>query len=63
MQKPTMKMEWRGQKGNMWRGYTVTNSDGHVMHFQSKADADRVFKASQNVYKKVTTYRKKHPKN
>lgn len=58
IQKPIIKTEWRGQKGNMWRCYTVISANGSVMHFQNKEDALMVFNANKQVYKIVSKKRK-----
>ena len=50
--KPKRKCEWRGQKGNKFRLYSVTNTTGRTMSFHNKAQADRVFNASMRVYRK-----------
>ena len=50
--KPKRKCVWRGQTGNKFRVYYVTNSNGQTMTFHSKAQADRVYSASVRVYNK-----------
>ena len=51
MRKPTIKMEWRGVKGNKWRGYIVT-VDGKQYSHQNKAPAMYQYKAAMKVYNK-----------
>lgn len=51
MKKPAMRAEWAGQKGNKFRVYKVTNSEGKEMLFANKNDATRVFNAGQTVFK------------
>jgi hypothetical protein len=51
MRKPSIKSEWRGQKGNKWRAYNV-RVNGQVYHHQSKSAAMRQYKAAMRVYKK-----------
>lgn len=50
--KPKRKCLWRGQTGNKFRVYKITNNEGKTMYIQNKAQADRVFNASMRVYRK-----------
>ena len=49
--KPTMRMVWRGQKGNKFRTYQVTNEGKTYYHGENKASALRQFEAAKRTYK------------
>lgn len=50
--KPTMRSEWRGQKGNKFRIYIVRVNGKDYIHGENKTSALRQYDAALRVYKK-----------
>lgn len=53
IRKPSIKSEWRGQKGNKFRVYVVVNHNGVRFVRMDKQTAMRQYEASMRVYKRL----------
>lgn len=49
--KPTMRSEWRGQKGNKFRVYIVRNNGKDYIHVENKQSALNQYNAALSMYK------------
>lgn len=53
VQKPTIKSEWRGLKGNKWRAWVIINHDGNRYVRTNKEQAHKQYEASMRIYNKL----------